>query len=71
MNRATRMRVPIIEDDTYRELYFAAAPPPSLHSLDTQSVVIYLSSFSKVLAPGLLVAQDILPDPDRFLSKVA
>ena len=50
---ASRLRVPIIEDDTYRELHFATPPPPSLHSLDTQSVVIYLSSFSKVLAPGL------------------
>src|SRR5262249_52297358 len=44
---------PVIEDDTYRELPFEDAPPPSLHSLDTQSVVIHLNSFSKVLAPGL------------------
>jgi DNA-binding transcriptional MocR family regulator len=50
---AGRLRVPIIEDDTYRELYFSGPPPPSLHSLDTQAIVIYLSSFSKVLAPGL------------------
>jgi 2-aminoadipate transaminase len=50
---ASRLRVPIIEDDTYRELHFTTPPPPSLHSLDTQSVVIHLSSFSKVLAPGL------------------
>jgi DNA-binding transcriptional MocR family regulator len=50
---ASRLRVPIIEDDTYRELHFSAPPPPSLHSLDTQSIVIHLSSFSKVLAPGL------------------
>jgi DNA-binding transcriptional MocR family regulator len=50
---ASRLRVPIIEDDKYRELHFATPPPPSLHSLDTQSVVIHLSSFSKVLAPGL------------------
>jgi 2-aminoadipate transaminase len=50
---AGRLRVPIIEDDTYRELWFSAEPPPTLHSLDTRSVVIHLSSFSKVLAPGL------------------
>ena len=51
---ATRLRVPIIEDDMYRGLHFTSTPPPpSLHSLDTQSVVIYLSGFSKVLAPGL------------------
>jgi DNA-binding transcriptional MocR family regulator len=50
---AGRHRVPVIEDDTYRELYLAGPPPPSLHSLDTQSVVIYLNTFSKMLAPGL------------------
>jgi 2-aminoadipate transaminase len=50
---AGRLRVPIIEDDMYRGLHFSATPPPSLHSLDTQSIVIYLSGFSKVLAPGL------------------
>lgn len=51
---ASRLRVPIIEDDMYRGLHYTATPPPaSLHSLDTQSVVIYLTGFSKVLAPGL------------------
>jgi len=50
---ASRLRVPIIEDDTYRELFLTTPPPPSLHSMDTQSVVIHLNTFSKVLAPGL------------------
>ena len=50
---AGRYRVPIVEDGTYRELYFQEAPPPSLHELDTQNLVIHLNSFSKVLAPGL------------------
>jgi 2-aminoadipate transaminase len=50
---ASRLRVPIIEDNTYRELHLGAAPPPSLHSLDTQSIVINLGTFSKMLAPGL------------------
>ncbi|MEO5895192.1 MAG: PLP-dependent aminotransferase family protein [Vicinamibacterales bacterium] len=50
---AERYRVPIVEDGTYRELYFNEAPPPSLHDLDTQNLVIHLNSFSKVLAPGL------------------
>ena len=50
---AGRYRVPIVEDDTYRELTFSGSPPPSLHSLDEQSIVIYLNSFSKMLAPGL------------------
>jgi DNA-binding transcriptional MocR family regulator len=50
---AERYRVPIVEDATYRELYFNDPPPPSLRELDAQNIVIHLSSFSKVLAPGL------------------
>jgi DNA-binding transcriptional MocR family regulator len=50
---AERYRVPIVEDGTYRELYFNEAPPPSLYELDEQNLVIHLNSFSKVLAPGL------------------
>lgn len=50
---AERYRVPIVEDATYGELYFAEPPPPSLHQLDTSNIVILLSSFSKVMAPGL------------------
>jgi DNA-binding transcriptional MocR family regulator len=53
LSLAQRYRVPIVEDGTYRELYFKEAPPPSLHDLDTQNLVIHLNSFSKVLAPGL------------------
>jgi DNA-binding transcriptional MocR family regulator len=50
---AERYRVPIVEDGTYRELYFTEVPPPSLRELDEQNLVIHLNSFSKVLAPGL------------------
>ena len=50
---AERYRVPIVEDATYRELYFHEAPPPSLRELDSQNLVIHLNSFSKVMAPGL------------------
>ncbi|HEY7291596.1 MAG TPA: PLP-dependent aminotransferase family protein [Vicinamibacterales bacterium] len=51
---AERYRVPIIEDDTYRELTLSTPPPPSLYALDElNSVVIHLNSFAKMLAPGL------------------
>jgi DNA-binding transcriptional MocR family regulator len=50
---AQRYRVPIVEDATYRDLYFSDAPPPSLRELDEHNLVIYLNSFSKVMAPGL------------------
>jgi DNA-binding transcriptional MocR family regulator len=50
---AERYRVPIVEDATYGELHFAEPPPPTLRDLDTSNIVILLSSFSKVMAPGL------------------
>jgi len=51
---AERYRVPIVEDDTYRELSLSAAPPPSLYTLDEMhTIVIHLNTFSKMLAPGL------------------
>jgi DNA-binding transcriptional MocR family regulator len=54
LNLAERYRVPIVEDDTYRELSLAGTPPPSLHVLDErQTAVIHLNTFSKMLAPGL------------------
>ena len=51
---AARYRLPIIEDDTYRDLSLGGPPPPSLYALDADhNVVIHLNSFSKALAPGL------------------
>ena len=50
---AQRYRVPIVEDATYRDLFFTETPPPSLRELDDANIVIYLNSFSKVMAPGL------------------
>src|SRR5438105_4628741 len=49
-----RYRVPIVEDDTYRELALGAPAPPPLFKLDdAHRVVIRVNSFSKMLAPGL------------------
>jgi 2-aminoadipate transaminase len=55
LDLAARYRVPIVEDDTYRELALTgAAPPPSLFTLDeAHTLVIRLNTFSKMLAPGL------------------
>ena len=52
---AARYRVPIVEDDTYRDLALTGPPPPpSLFALDAaHTVVIRINSFSKMLAPGL------------------
>jgi DNA-binding transcriptional MocR family regulator len=47
---AQRARVPIVEDDPYGELVPAPAPPLASHSSD---YVVYLSTFSKTIAPSL------------------
>ncbi len=50
---AQRSHLRIIEDDAYRDLWYAAPPPPSLYSIAPDDLVIQLRSFSKILAPGL------------------
>ena len=52
---AARHRVPIVEDDIYRELRYEGPMLPSLKALDQQGVVISINSFSKVGFPGLRV----------------
>ena len=50
---AARYQVPIIEDDVYSRTRLHGSVPPSLYRMDRHNVVIYLSTFSKVMAPGL------------------
>ncbi len=52
---AERYRVPIVEDDIYRELRYDGPDVPPLKALDEHGLVIYISSFSKVGFPGLRV----------------
>lgn len=47
-----RYEIPLIEDDTYGELYFGKHPPRATKLLDDNGLVLTLSSFSKTLAPG-------------------
>ena len=57
---ARAANLPIIEDDPYGALCYAGDELPSLFSLDPEAVV-YLGSFSKVLAPGLRVGYLVAP----------
>lgn len=46
----------VVEDNPYRELRFEGTPAPPIMSLDRDGRVVYLSTFSKTLAPGLRIA---------------
>ena len=68
-----RYGIPIVEDDPYGQLRYEGEPVPPLLALDRTNQandsgyqlgnVIYLSTFSKVLAPGLRVGWIVAP-PD-------
>ncbi len=68
---ADQYGVPIIEDDPYGQLRYEGEHLPSVVTLDSQfrddcamcyrGNVIYLSTFSKILAPGLRLAWIIAP----------
>lgn len=52
MEVINRYEIPVIEDNPYGELRFEGEALPALKSLDEKELVIYLGSFSKILAPG-------------------
>jgi 2-aminoadipate transaminase len=58
---AAKYRVPIIEDDIYRELRYEGAALPPIKALDQYGLVIYINSFSKIGFPGLRVGWIVAP----------
>jgi GntR family transcriptional regulator, regulator for abcA and norABC len=56
-------RLPIIEDDVYRELWLESPPPPPLKAFDKNGLVLYLGSISKTLSPGLRIGWIVGPEP--------
>ncbi|MFD1430086.1 aminotransferase-like domain-containing protein [Lacticaseibacillus mingshuiensis] len=50
---ANQYDVAIIEDSPYRWLRYSGAPIPPIKHFDTEGRVLFLGSFSKILAPGL------------------
>jgi len=50
---AARYEVPVIEDAPYAELSFEGEPLPPVASFDTEGLVVFLGTFSKILSPGL------------------
>ncbi len=74
VERATATGIPIVEDDPYGQLRFEGEHLPSLVKLDAETHgcangektftgnVLYLSTLSKTLAPGLRIAWVVAPE---------
>lgn len=52
----------ILEDNPYGNLRVAGEDVPAVKSLDTEGIVFYAGSFSKILAPGIRVAYAVIPN---------
>ncbi len=63
----TKQNIPLIEDDTYGELYFGKNRPKACKYYDTKGLVMYCSSLSKSLAPGYRIGWTI---PGKFFDPV-
>ncbi|WP_136605260.1 PLP-dependent aminotransferase family protein [Paenibacillus dokdonensis] len=64
---AERYQCLLIEDDAFHDMYFDEMPTQSLFTYDTDGWVVYLSSFSKYVAPGLrictIVGRNLVIEP--------
>jgi GntR family transcriptional regulator/MocR family aminotransferase len=67
---ADRYNIPILEDDFVGDLRYEGRTQPSLKALDRSGQVIYISTFSKMLMPGLRVGFLVADGPiyDKILS---
>ena len=59
--------VPLIEDDIYGDVYFEGTRPKAMKAFDRDGLVLYCSSCSKTLSPGLRVGWAVA---GRYQAKV-
>jgi len=62
VERARALDIGLVEDNPYGDLWFDTPPPKALAGRNP-SGVLYLGSFSKVLAPGLRLGYVVAPEP--------
>ena len=53
MEVVNKHNLPVLEDNPYGELRYEGEILPSLKSLDTKGLVMFLGTFSKIFCPGL------------------
>ncbi len=61
LNITREYGVPVFEDDCYVDLRFEGEDVTSFHSLDDTGQVLYVGSFSKIIAPGLRMGYLVAP----------
>ncbi len=75
MEIVNRYEIPVVEDNPYGELRFEGEYMPALKSLDTKGLVVYLGTFSKILAPGYrlgwVCADDAILAKYNFMEQAA
>ena len=57
--------VPVLEDDCYVDLRFEGEDVTSFHSMDGTGQVLYVGSFSKIIAPGMRMGYLVAPEEVR------
>ncbi|MCH8745636.1 MAG: PLP-dependent aminotransferase family protein [Chloroflexi bacterium] len=62
---ALEQGVPILEDDCYVDLRFEGEDVTSFHSMDDTGQVLYVGSFSKIIAPGMRLGYMVAPPEVR------
>lgn len=60
---ASKYGVVIAEDDPYRDLRYAGEALPPIQSFDEEGWVVYMSSFSKYISPGMRLGAAAVTNP--------
>ena len=75
MEIINKYEIPVVEDNPYGELRFEGEYLPALKSMDTKGLVVFLGTFSKILAPGYrlgwVCAEDEILAKFNFMEQAA
>lgn len=75
MEIINKHQIPAIEDNPYGDLRFKGEYQPALKSMDAEGLIIYMGTFSKILAPGYrlgwLCANDQIMEKFNLIAQAA